>query len=56
MKVSLPLLVMASLAAIFAAAPAVAQPSAAPVPRKTVTQAQFDRIFKAVSNWGRWGF
>lgn len=55
MRVSLSPLVMGCVAAVFAAAPAVAQPNTVPDQHKTITKAQFDGIFKEVSNWGRWG-
>ena len=55
MKYLLPVLVMGSIAASFAAAPAMAQQNTDSSGRKTVTKAQFDQMFKQVSNWGRWG-
>lgn len=55
MKYLFPMLVVGSVVASFAAAPAMAQQHKAQEQRETYTQAQFDHIFKEVSNWGRWG-
>ena len=55
MKSLLPMLAMGSVLSWFAVAPALAQQKNMAQQRKTVTHAQFDQIFKQVSNWGRWG-
>ncbi len=56
MKRILPLLAAAFAAGILSLAPATtAQSAKPPAPRQNLTKAQFDEVFKQVSNWGRWG-
>ena len=57
MKSLLPVFVLATAITSLAIAPTTtsAQQSKTPAQREHYTQAQFDRLFKQVSNWGRWG-
>jgi kynurenine formamidase len=56
MKRLIPMIVMGSVMALFLNAPATkAQQQKAPAQRESYTKAQFDALFKQVSNWGRWG-
>ena len=55
MKVLLRMLVMGSLIPAFLSASASSQTPATQAAREHYTQAQFDRLFQQVSNWGRWG-
>lgn len=57
MKSLLPVFVLATAITSLAIAPTTtsAQQSKTPAQREHYTQAQFDSLFKQVSNWGRWG-
>jgi kynurenine formamidase len=46
---------MSSLLSLAGCTPAVTAQQQKPVPRESYTQAQFDELFKQLSNWGRWG-
>ena len=55
MKFLLTMVAMGTVTASLTAAPAMAQQNSMRDQRQRITQAQFDQIFKEVSNWGRWG-
>jgi kynurenine formamidase len=56
MKHLLPIFVVGSVLSVWMMKPvAQAQQKTMPQQREHYTQAQFDEIFKQVSNWGRWG-
>lgn len=56
MKLLIPMIVMGSVMTLFTAAPvAEAQQQNMPAQRENLSKAQFDELFKQVSNWGRWG-
>ena len=55
MKRLIPMLVVGSIMTMAGRGPAAAQSQKASGQRETLTKAQFDEVFKQVSNWGRWG-
>jgi kynurenine formamidase len=56
MKRLMPMIVMGFAVTLLQLTPAArAQKKTMPAQREVLTKAQFDEVFKQVSNWGRWG-
>src|SRR5215467_11234297 len=55
MKRVIPAILIGSVLTLAGSAPAGTAQQVKRAQRETYTQAQFDELFKQVSNWGRWG-
>jgi len=55
MKRLIPITLVCSLLILAGTGPASSAQQTNRAPRESYTQAQFDELFKQVSNWGRWG-